>query len=166
MNTKQGIGSIAMAVVVGLLFYSVVGAEQASRLDLNDATLSQLDGLPGIGPVIAKRIIQFREDNGPFKRIEDLMNVRGIGEKTFLKLRDQIMVEEPELDSGARSQEPGGGRWKWWPRGRLKISWCGGKLTLLCLKLIASRGDSRGRNFTDSPFSYVVRLFQFQRTSQ
>ena len=96
MNTKQGIGSIAMAVVVGLLFYSVVGAEQASRLDLNDATLSQLDGLPGIGPVIAKRIIQFREDNGPFKRIEDLMNVRGIGEKTFLKLAERITVEEPE----------------------------------------------------------------------
>ena len=72
------------------------GAEQASRLDLNHATLSQLDGLPGIGPVIAGRMIQFREDNGPFKRIEDLMNVRGIGEKTFLKLAERITVEEPE----------------------------------------------------------------------
>jgi competence protein ComEA len=96
MNTNQGKWSIAVAVVVCLLFFSVAGAEQVSRLDLNHATLPQLDGSPGIGPVIAERIIQFREDNGPFKRIEDLMNVRGIGEKTFLKLRDQIMVEEQE----------------------------------------------------------------------
>ncbi len=96
MNTNQGKWSIAVAVVVCLLFFSVAGAEQVSRLDLNHATLPQLDGLPGIGPVIAERIIQFREDNGPFKRTEDLMNVRGIGEKTFLKLRDQIMVEEQE----------------------------------------------------------------------
>jgi competence protein ComEA len=43
--------------------------------------------------VIAERIIQFREDNGPFKRIEDLMNVPGIGEKTFLKLEDKITVD-------------------------------------------------------------------------
>ena len=96
MNTNQGKWSIAVAVVVCLLFYSVAGAEQASRLDLNHPTLSQLDGLPGIGPVIAEGIIQFREDNGPFKRIEDLMNVRGIGEKTFLKLAERITVEEPE----------------------------------------------------------------------
>ena len=98
MNTNQGKWSIAVAVVVFLLFYSVAGAEQASRLDLNHATLSQLDGLPGIGPVIAERIIQFREDNGPFKWIEDLMNVRGIGEKTFLKLAERITVEEPESE--------------------------------------------------------------------
>lgn len=95
MKTNQGKGSIAVAVVLCLLSYSVAGAEQPSKVNLNHATLSQLDDLPGIGPVIAERIIQFREDNGPFKRIEDLMNVPGIGEKTFLKLEERISVKGP-----------------------------------------------------------------------
>ncbi len=93
MKTKAGKWSIAAAVVVCLLCHSVAGAEQAAKVDLNHATLSQLDELPGIGPVIAERIIQFREDNGPFKRREDLMNVPGIGEKTFLKLEERITVK-------------------------------------------------------------------------
>ncbi|MEE8350012.1 MAG: helix-hairpin-helix domain-containing protein [Acidobacteriota bacterium] len=84
---------IAAVFMVCLLFHSVAGAEQAAKVDLNHATLAQLDELPGIGPVIAERIIQFREDNGPFKRKEDLMNVPGIGEKTFLKLEERIAVK-------------------------------------------------------------------------
>ena len=67
----------------------------ADKLDLNQATVEELDGLPGVGPAIARRIVAFREKNGAFKRIEDLMNVRGIGEKTFLRLRDRIMVKAP-----------------------------------------------------------------------
>ena len=65
----------------------------ADKLDLNQATVEELDALPGVGPAIARRIVAFREKNGAFKRIEDLMNVRGIGEKTFLRLRDRIMVK-------------------------------------------------------------------------
>lgn len=65
----------------------------ADKLDLNQATVEELDTLPGVGPAIARRIVAFREKNGAFKRIEDLMNVRGIGEKTFLRLRDRIMVK-------------------------------------------------------------------------
>ena len=96
MRTNLRKWSIAVAVVICLVFHSVAAAEQITKVNLNHATLSQLDGLPGIGPVIAERIIQFREDNGPFKRIEDLMNVAGIGEKTFLKLEDQIVVDREE----------------------------------------------------------------------
>ncbi len=93
MNLNQ---RFAVAIVVCLLFPSVSVAEQASKVNLNHATLSELDSFPGIGPVIAERIIQFREDNGPFKRIEDLMNVPGIGEKTFLKLEEKIRVKGRE----------------------------------------------------------------------
>jgi competence protein ComEA len=93
MKRNQGKGSIAVWVVVFLLFFSVAAAGQISRVNLNHATLSPLDSLPGIGPVIAERIIQFWEDNGPYKRIEDLMNVPEIGEKTFLKLEDKITVD-------------------------------------------------------------------------
>jgi competence protein ComEA len=96
MNIKQKKGSLVTAVLVGLLLCPAMGAEPTPKVNLNTATPSQLDSLPGIGPVIAERIIRFREDNGPFKRNEDLMNVRGIGEKTYLKLKDEIIVETIE----------------------------------------------------------------------
>ena len=105
MKTGQGRWAIATILVAYLLFYPAAGAERTSKIDLNKAASSQLDGLPGIGPVIAERITRFRDDNGPFKRIEDLMNVRGIGEKTFLKLADQIVVTR-EDDSESRIQNP------------------------------------------------------------
>ena len=71
------------------------------KVDLNQATVEELKDLPGIGTSTAKRILEFREKNGPFERIEDLMNVRGIGEKKFLKLKDRITVG-PAAPSRAR----------------------------------------------------------------
>jgi competence protein ComEA len=67
-------------------------APNAGRLNLNAATLSQLDALPGIGPKTAQRIIEYRQKNGGFKKIEELMNVRGVGEKGFLRIKDRIAV--------------------------------------------------------------------------
>ena len=61
-------------------------------VNINTATAEQLDSLPGIGPKVAARIIEYRQKNGPFKKIEDLMNVRGIGEKNFLKIKDRLTV--------------------------------------------------------------------------
>lgn len=61
-------------------------------IDLNQATAQQLTQLPGIGPALAKRIVEFREQHGPFTRVEDLMKVRGIGEKSFQKLRPYVKV--------------------------------------------------------------------------
>ena len=56
------------------------------------ADRDELMTLPGIGEVIAERIIVYREENGPFEKIEDIVNVSGIGDATFLKLRDYITV--------------------------------------------------------------------------
>ena len=78
----------------------------ADKLDLNQATVEELDTLPGVGPAIARRIVAFREKNGAFKRIEDLMNVRGIGEKTFLRLRDRIMVKAAPPPCQGAGEEP------------------------------------------------------------
>ncbi len=62
-------------------------------VDINTATLNELDKLPGIGPTTAQKIIDHREDNGPFARIEDIVNVSGIGSATYEEIKDLITVE-------------------------------------------------------------------------
>jgi len=63
-------------------------------VDINTASLDELDKLPGIGPTTAQKIIDYREENGPFARIEDIVNVPGIGMPTFEEIKDLITVEE------------------------------------------------------------------------
>jgi len=68
-------------------------------LNLNTAPAEQLERLPGVGPKTAARIIEYRQKNGGFKKIEELMNVRGIGEKAFLKMKNQLTVTAPKAAS-------------------------------------------------------------------
>ena len=63
---------------------------------LNTATVAQIATLPGVGEKAAQRIVEYREKNGGFKKIEELMNVKGIGEKSFLKLKALVTVGEPK----------------------------------------------------------------------
>ena len=67
-----------------------------STVNINTASATDLEGLPGIGAKTAARIVEYRQKNGPFKKIEELMNVRGVGEKNFLKLKGQITVSAPK----------------------------------------------------------------------
>jgi competence protein ComEA len=77
-------------------------APSKPALNLNTATLDQLETLPGIGRKTAERILEYRTKAGGFKRIEELMNVKGIGEKSFLKLKPLIAVPpKPEKATGA-----------------------------------------------------------------
>ena len=64
----------------------------AQSVNVNTATVAQLEALPGIGPSMAQRIVAHRDKNGPFKKLEDLMNIQGIGEKSFLKLRPLLSI--------------------------------------------------------------------------
>ena len=67
-------------------------APAAASINLNTASQAQLETLPGVGASAAKRILEYRQKNGGFKKIEELMNVKGIGEKSFLKLKPFITV--------------------------------------------------------------------------
>ncbi|MBI3493715.1 MAG: helix-hairpin-helix domain-containing protein [Acidobacteria bacterium] len=67
-------------------------------VNINTASASDLEALPGIGAKTAARIVEYRQKNGPFKKVEELMNVRGVGEKNFLKLKPQITVAASKAD--------------------------------------------------------------------
>ncbi|MDD3693354.1 MAG: helix-hairpin-helix domain-containing protein [Oscillospiraceae bacterium] len=64
-----------------------------NKININTATQDQLETLPGIGQVIAAQIIEYREANGKFDSIEEIMNVNNIGEKRFADIRDIICVD-------------------------------------------------------------------------
>jgi len=67
-------------------------ASAANPVNLNTATAAELQTLPKIGAAAATRIIEYRQKSGGFKKVEDLMNVKGIGEKTFLRLKPLVVV--------------------------------------------------------------------------
>ena len=65
---------------------------KSSKVNINKATQSELENLPGIGEAMANRIIEYREQNGKFQKIEDLKNVKGIGDAKFEKIKELITV--------------------------------------------------------------------------
>ncbi len=83
---------IGASLIFILLFFGA--AFSAEKININTAGEEELMTLPGIGPVIAKRIIEYREAKNGFKTIEELMNVKGIGKKKFEQLKDKVTVGE------------------------------------------------------------------------
>jgi competence ComEA-like helix-hairpin-helix protein len=100
-----------LGVCVLAMMMTPLLAQGGGKVDLNKATEQQLESLPGIGPAMARRILEYRTTNGGFRKIEDLMNVRGIGEKKFLKLKDLITVggtaARPQASPGSASKPEG-----------------------------------------------------------
>ena len=105
---------IVGAVLVALALLATAAAAQesdrsaaakagaAGPVNLNTATAAQLEALPGIGARTAALIVEYRQKNGGFKKVEDLMNVRGVGEKSFLKLKPLITITPPKTDRAAQ----------------------------------------------------------------
>ena len=67
--------------------------EEPGEINLNKATAEELVKIKGIGPVLAGRIISYREKYGPFRKIEDIKEIKGIGDKTFEKIRKGLVLE-------------------------------------------------------------------------
>ena len=93
LSVKKGISAaasvvaiVAVATLLGIVPGSAAatdtaGKERAVLVDVNTATTADLEKVPGIGPALAKRIVEFREKNGPYPTIDDLLKIQGIGEK-------------------------------------------------------------------------------------
>jgi competence protein ComEA len=103
---------IAAGVVLAVLLAALPElAADGKKINVNSADASQLALLPRVGPSIAQRIIEYRKQNGPFKKPEDLMLVRGIGEKTYELLKPYVALSgETTLKEKVHSSRSGSGK--------------------------------------------------------
>ena len=85
--------TILLLVVLTLSAAGSLAAEASGVVNINTADSEQLSLLPRVGPTVAQRIVDFRQENGRFQTLEDLMLVRGIGEKTFELIKPHITLE-------------------------------------------------------------------------
>lgn len=110
-GSKRGRSTLGTAICLVVLAFAVAGgiavtaeAEDAGaadsavarQIDINKASAVELTAIPGVGNSIAQRIVEFREKEGPFRRVEDLLKIRGIGEKSFQKLRPHVKVDKAD----------------------------------------------------------------------
>ena len=72
--------------------FASTSSNSNGKININTANETELDSLPGIGPAKALEIIKYREKNGRFKSIEEIKNIKGVGEASFEKLKDSIKV--------------------------------------------------------------------------
>jgi competence protein ComEA len=91
MNFTRSLTATLLGIT--LLGTALAAAQEPSpKVDLNRASVEQLETLPQVGPVLAQRIVEFRSKQGPFRTVDDLLKVQGVGEKLLTKLRDRITV--------------------------------------------------------------------------
>lgn len=98
MRTQRLHLAWALILCLGLVLAPAAALAQKSnapvpeKVNLNTATVEQLQALPGIGPALAKTIIEYRTKSGKFSKIEELLNIKGIGEKKFQQIKGRLVV--------------------------------------------------------------------------
>lgn len=93
LNKGKVIFVVCFIVALALCAAPVSAADKGSKININNAGVEELTQLKGIGPVIAERIVEYREKNGSFEKPADIINVNGIGEKSFQSFKDKITVK-------------------------------------------------------------------------
>jgi len=98
-RSVQFLGAVLMFAIAALVLAPAAarGATppapiSGEKVNINTAGVDELVTLPGIGKTYAARIVEYRQKNGPFKKVEDIVNVRGIGEKTFERIKDRLTI--------------------------------------------------------------------------
>jgi competence protein ComEA len=98
----------ALALVVGMLFTSTAMAAgkpaPSGKVNLNTASAQQLTALPGVGPKLAERIVEYRQKSGAFHSVNELVNVKGVGEKSFAKLQSYVVVSGEKAEAKAEAK--------------------------------------------------------------
>lgn len=92
MNRFRKTVSLAILVSVAVIFAGACCASAMETVNINTASLEQLMQLDRVGAKYAQRIIEYRESVGAFEKAEDIMNVKGIGQKTWVANKDRIVV--------------------------------------------------------------------------
>ena len=92
LTAKAALFGLVLGLIVSPLLSAQTVAKAGDKVNINTASLEELQKLPRIGPQIAQRILDYRKENGNFRKIEDLLKVRGIGEKVYAQLKDLITV--------------------------------------------------------------------------
>jgi competence ComEA-like helix-hairpin-helix protein len=99
MRAKRSAVGALISMLIALVFCVMASAEKhlpSKPIDLNAANVKELQQLPGIGPVTAQRIIDLREKSGRFRRVEDLLAVRGVSPKKLDAIRPYITVSSAQ----------------------------------------------------------------------
>jgi competence protein ComEA len=96
----------AAVALVGMLFASPALAAKpapAGKVNLNSASAQQLTALPGVGPKLAERIVEYRQKSGGFHSVNEIVNVKGLGEKGFAKLQAYVVVSGETAKAEAKA---------------------------------------------------------------
>ena len=93
--------AVASLLSTGVAFAAAKPAP-AGKVNINTATVEQLTTLPGVGPKLAARIVEHRQKAGAFKSTQELINVRGIGEKNFEKIQGYLTLSEPGRSASSK----------------------------------------------------------------
>jgi competence protein ComEA len=105
MRNRIVAAGLAFVLALGLSSGMALAAAKegpAGKVNINSASAQQLSELPGVGDKLAARIVEYRQKSGGFKTVQELMNVKGVGEKNFAKLQPHLTTGEAAAKAPAR----------------------------------------------------------------
>ncbi len=93
---KRNVVNLLIFMALLMCLAMPLRGQGAGQIDLNTATMAELQGLPSVGPKTAERIVEYREKHGTFHNVDELVNVKGIGMKKLERIRSMVTVGEED----------------------------------------------------------------------